>query len=479
MSKINRYKRFLGFHHCQANVNGKIWCFWNYLDHIEVLVNSEQHITHNMKENVADSGTFITAVYAKCTTSEKRDLWDSIHNMNNTIDGPWCIGGDFNIIMDPTEKLGGNPHRAYRSLDFISTMESCGLMDIGFTGPRYTWCNNRRPSKRIWKRLDKIMINEQWAQHFQNNTVKHLVRNGSDHRPLLLKCHNDQHQHIKYFRFLNFWTTQPVFLDMVQEIWNTNIQGNAMWRLKSKLKLLAKHLSQWSRENIGDIHEQVSSWEAKVQILEEMDMQNNNEQGREELNRGYAEYARWLGMQESLMKQKAKINWFKDGDCNTSYFHSILRDRRRRLQLHRMKNHRDRWIQGEDKIAKAAVKHFKSFFNLNQQPSVSNDMLNCIPNLTTEENNERLTIMPLEEEIKDTVFSMSIESSAGPDGFNRKFFQATWDIIKQDIIEIVRDLFKGNNLTKFYSHTCNALIPKVESPSRFEELRPISLVQLH
>ncbi|XP_075108949.1 uncharacterized protein LOC142180776 [Nicotiana tabacum] len=289
-----------------------------------------------MKENVADSGTFITTVYAKCTTSERRDLWDNIHNMNNTIDGPWCIGGDFNIIMDTIEKLGGNPHRAYRSLVFISTMESYGLMDIGFTGPRYTWCNNRRPSKRIWKRLDRIKINDQWAQHFQNNTVKHFVRNGSDHRVIL----------------------------------------------------------------------------------------------------------------------------FKDDDCNTSYFHSILRDSRRRLQLHRMKNHRDRWIQGEDRIVKAAVKHFKSFFNLNQQPSVSNDILNCIPNLITEQNNKRLIILPSEEEIKDTVFSMSIESSAGPDGFNEKKFQATWDIIKRDIIEIVMDFFKGKNLTKFYSHTCIALIPK-------------------
>lgn len=114
-----------------------------------------------MKDHVADTGTFITAVYAKCTTRERRDLWDSIHNMNNRIDGPWCVGGDFNIIIDLDEKLGGNPHRAYKSLDFISTMESCGLMDIGFTGLRYTWCNNRRHSKRIWKRLDRIMINDQ------------------------------------------------------------------------------------------------------------------------------------------------------------------------------------------------------------------------------------------------------------------------------------------------------------------------------
>ncbi|XP_070052664.1 uncharacterized protein [Nicotiana tomentosiformis] len=329
MSKIDGYKRFLGSQHCQANVTGKIWCFWNYLDHTKILANNEQQITLKMKDNVANSGTFITTVYAKCTTSERRDLWDSNHIMNNTIDGPWYIGSDFNIIMDPAEKLG----------DTLGVITEDLAKEIG----------------RDWR----IMINDQWAQLFQNNMVKNLVRNDYDHRPLLLKCQNDQQHHIKYFKFLSFWTTQPGFLDMVQEIWNTNIEDNAIWRLQSKLKLLSKHRSQWSKDKTRDIHEQVCSWEAKVQILEEIDMQNNNEQGRKDLNRGYAEYTRWLGMKESLMKQKARINWFKDGDCNTSYFHSILRDRRRRLQLHRIKNHRDRWIQADEKIAKAASSTLK------------------------------------------------------------------------------------------------------------------------
>ncbi|KAM3327342.1 hypothetical protein P3S67_002468 [Capsicum chacoense] len=106
MSKIDGYRRFLGFQHCVANVNGKIWCFWNFLDHTEVVVDHEQHITLNMKEPNANTSVFITAVYAKCSTVERRYLWDSIESMNNNIDGPWCIGGYFNVIIDQTEKIG-------------------------------------------------------------------------------------------------------------------------------------------------------------------------------------------------------------------------------------------------------------------------------------------------------------------------------------------------------------------------------------
>lgn len=144
---------------------------------------------------------------------------------------------------------------------------------------------------------------------------------------------------------------------MVQQEWNTNISGNAMCRLQSKLKLLSKRLSMWSRETMGDINEQVNLWEAKILIMEDMDLNSNTKHDRAKLNKGYAEYIRWLGLQDSLLIQKTQSSWFKEGDCNSKYFHNILRDRRRRLQIFRIKNHKDRWIQREDKIAKAAIKH--------------------------------------------------------------------------------------------------------------------------
>lgn len=70
---------------------------------------------------------------------------------------------------------------------------------------------------------------------------------------------------------------------------------------------------------------------------------------------------------------------------------------------------------------------------------------------------------------------MSSESSAGQAVFTGIFFQSYWEIIKVDLINFVNDSFKGKNLTEYFTHTCLALIPKVDSPSNFNELRPISL----
>jgi len=90
---------------------------------------------------------------------------------------------------------------------------------------------------------------------------------------------------------------------------------------------------------------------------------------------------------------------------------SITRDRRKKLHIHRIKNHNDKWTQEENKIAKAAIRHYKNLFNL-EQPAMNNNFLECIPSLITDDDNEALHKTPMEEEIKDAIFDMSADSSA-------------------------------------------------------------------
>lgn len=144
------------------------------------------------------------------------------------------------------------------------------------------------------------------------------------------------------------------------------------------------------------------------------------------------------------------------------------------MQLHKIKNHRGNWIQGGEKISRTAIRHFKKLFNL-EPITINSSVLQCIPRCISNEENFLLTIIPEEEEIKEAIFSMNPSSSTGPDGYDGTFYQRCWDIIKEDVVAYVQYFFNGGNLTKFFNHTCLALIQKIESPNTFSDLRPISL----
>lgn len=75
-----------------------------------------------------------------------------------------------------------------------------------------------------------------------------------------------------------------------------------MWILQSKLKNLSNRLRKWSRQEIGNINDQVSRWEDKIQLLENIDIDINSEDSRADANKAHAEYIKWLSMQESQLK---------------------------------------------------------------------------------------------------------------------------------------------------------------------------------
>ncbi|XP_060202736.1 uncharacterized protein LOC132631154 [Lycium barbarum] len=358
----------------------------------------EEHVDSDESDgtSVGNGGAYVTIVYAKCTSLERQELWDDLTDISNQVQSGWCIGGDFNVILEPSEKIGGKIHRAYKSFDFAACVNRCGLEDAGFVGSNYTWCNNRRPGKRIWKRLDRVIINDNWLQRFNNVTVRHLSTTGSDHRPLLLKCYDSNTNAIKHFRFRHFWVEQPGFMDLVGQDWQIKVKGNPMWILQQKLKRLGKRLSKWSREDIGDIFQKVEEWEATLQQLEDVDAIDKNEQSRTELNKGQAEYVHWMAMQEALLEQKSQIKWFEEGDSNTRYFHNVIKDRRRRLQLHRIKNSKGKWLHSDEKISNSAIRHFKRIFNL-PEPAVDDNIFSCVPKIITDDDNVMLSKIPIEE----------------------------------------------------------------------------------
>ncbi|XP_075483871.1 uncharacterized protein LOC142524032 [Primulina tabacum] len=81
--------------------------------------------------------------------------------------------------------------------------------------------------------------------------------------------------------------------------------------------------------------------------------------------------------------------------------------------------------------------------------------------ISDEENNE-IAVIPSLEEVRATVFSISPDSVAGPNGFSSAFFQHCWEIVHQDVLDAVLDFFRGSPMPHSFTATTITLIPKAE-----------------
>ncbi|XP_055824355.1 uncharacterized protein LOC129892841 [Solanum dulcamara] len=427
----------LGMDNAMSNTNSKIWLFWNKDCVCNLLDQDEQQLTCKISHAAWPKQYLTTFVYAKCKDYMRRDLWDKMLQFSDR-EEPWCTIGDFNVITHVEEKMGGQPYNMNKSFEFISVIEACGLTDLGFHGQQFTWCNKRDADARIWKRLDRAMVNDAWLEAMPVSTLNHLASTGSDHCPLLLECTERQSPTIKYFKFLHCWAENENFIDTVRSCWERPVDGNPMRTFHQKLKRVSNTLSHWSRKQYGDIFASVKEFEEQVIQAEENIINDNSEDNRAKLN---------------------QIN---------------AQGRRRRLFIHQISDEQGNSIQGDDNIASAACAHFEKLFTA-EEKQINEDVIKCIPRIVTDQQNELLHSIPTKEELKEVVFSMSPTSAAGPDGMSGKFFHSCWDIICDDLLKLVQHFFNGHCIPKYISHACLVLLPKTEHPNKLSEYRPISL----
>jgi len=82
------------------------------------------------------------------------------------------------------------------------------------------------------------------------------------------------------------------------------------------------------------------------------------------------------------------------------------------------------------------------------------------------------------EEIDQVVASLPTDKSPGLDGFNTDFIKKGLRIIKYDFYELCHDFYDRNVCLQSLNGSYITLIPKVDGPTKVNEFRPISLLNI-
>ncbi|KAL2237446.1 UNVERIFIED_CONTAM: hypothetical protein Sindi_0936300 [Sesamum indicum] len=393
------------------------------------------------------------------TRNPRRALWEELKRLSlNKI--PWIVGGDFNTMLHTHENQGGTISSLGSIEDFNDMVMDSGLTDAGFEGEPFTWTN-----KRVWRRLDRVLYSQEWADLFNSTRVSHLPRRLSDHQPLLITVTRIEDKVPSSFRFQHMWIMHHNFQDMVKQSWGAPIQGYGMYRLQQKLYRLKHHLKQWNKDTFGNIFSLVDQAKAAANEAKKQFDRLPSEANLTNLNRQNAALVHPLKLESEFWRQKSNCKWLEAGERNTKFFHASVKKKRLKSRISRV-------MDNQQEIT--AVHFFESLLSDTSATSLPHDFPFQFPQIH-QDVLSNLCQPPSHDDIKEVVFSINKDSVAGPDGFSSAFFQACWNTIVEDVHAAVMDFFRGTPMPRSFSATSIILIPKNESPQSWSEFRPISL----
>ncbi|XP_042950383.1 uncharacterized protein LOC122282502 [Carya illinoinensis] len=471
--QMDEVKKMLGFDYGFSNGawNGKLWMLWMNDVNVSMVSCGSQQIS----VLVANGGMKckISFVYAKCLCEQRRVLWDELARESNSND-PWLVTGDFNIIANDGERRGGRPRSMVAMEEFNSWIHNCGLMELKYLGNCYSWCNGHVGNSRSWARLDRSLVDQHFLGAFPDSVMRYLPRTSSDHAPMVIsfvKCFEGYGP--APFRFQQMWVDHVDFDRCVREAWDQDDAGCALRKMVAKLKRVRVALKAWNKVVFGWTSGHIQELEARIERLDEQLQVRYEEDVELDLLASKMELDTWTNREEIRLAQCAKVRWWNHGDKNSMYFHALL-NKRKQARIMEMSLSNGTTLKTPQDIHDGAVKYFMDFLG-ESNSVVLPDLGDLVSNVISEEDNLRLCSLPTEEEVKQAVFSIPIESSPGPDGFGSGFYRACWDIVRVEVVEAVREFFKGVPFPRFYTASFVVLIPKMAQPTGFDKFRPISL----
>lgn len=83
------------------------------------------------------------------------------------------------------------------------------------------------------------------------------------------------------------------------------------------------------------------------------------------------------------------MHWFKEGDLNTKFFHSYVKGRRKRLEVHKIEDSQGRLLELPQKIREEATKIFQDQF-IESNNNNNFEYLNMLLVVLNEEDREQM-----------------------------------------------------------------------------------------
>ncbi|XP_059064117.1 uncharacterized protein LOC131856369 [Cryptomeria japonica] len=156
---------------------------------------------------------FLINIYGPNNSNLKLQMWEELADiMRNDRENLFILGGDFNVIIRPSNKMGGVGWNKQSQRDLSSFVMNSGLIEIPFRTGDFTWTNRRSGFMNIAERLDRFFIASDWSESNWNSLAEILPISSFDHYPICLKIQEESALERCLFKFEAIW------------LWDNNIK---------------------------------------------------------------------------------------------------------------------------------------------------------------------------------------------------------------------------------------------------------------
>ncbi|GKV15133.1 hypothetical protein SLEP1_g25935 [Rubroshorea leprosula] len=442
-TEMNLIRIDLGFEHCFAvdcvGRGGGLALLWTEEFTLQPSSASQSHIDVELVDPRGRPWR-LTGFYGRPEVARREESWTLLKSIKAASTLPWLCLGDFNEILRQSKKEGGNP-RPSRQMDaFAEAINYCAFKELGFKGPRFTFMRKIH-GDLIKERLDRVLMNSEWLDMFLGAFSHHLLALRSDHAPILVmadtkigRCRNPP---AKLFRFENFWIKDPECEEKIKEGWKAGRGNMNMSQVLSKIASCGSLLTEWSQAKFGNIPERIKHLQQELLHIRNGSAQDNSLGTMEALEK---ELNNWQRKEEVLWKQRSRVQWLKEGDRNTAYFHNRASARRKKNHIAALMDDNGTSISDRTGIEAICIKYFKNLFT-SRYSGPNRKILHALEG----------RISPLMATFLDR------------------------DFTREDITAAALEFLNKGSMEKDINLTHIVLIPKVKCLSSMKDLRPISL----
>ncbi|CAN6342300.1 unnamed protein product [Urochloa humidicola] len=308
-----------------------------------------------------------------------------------------------------------------------------------------------------------------------NSTVTSASAAVSNHCQLLLTAASTMPRP-SVFRFNNHWTRLPGCADIVHSAWNNVHNRTGTAKLVLGLKRCRADLKAWQCQ-LPRPKDQLHNCQLVITMMDLLEEQRHLFPAEAMLQSLVKEVSLELSSQLALYwQQRGKIKACVLGDENTKLhlLSASVQWRHNRIKVLRSGDGN----MVTDHQFKATLLH--AFY---RDLLGSSTPCQLLPNLLTLFEGSRLTsgqaaalVQPFTlQELKHIVFSMRKDCAPGLDGSSPMFFQANWDTLKADLLQLLNDFHSGHAELERINKAFLVLLPKKTAALLLKDYRPISL----